>query len=169
MIVVLLHLTIRLRNVYLLRILNLLVPSGVRVLTRRFCTWFLFQNHCIYQILYAFILLAGHYLLISRVISILYRYLEWENHLFITLACLFFNCLSYTMVCLTDPGVITPRNIPLFSKVYSYDNVVYSPMECGSCAHLIPARARHCARCDHCVYRFEHHCLWTNCCIGGLN
>ncbi|KAF8571078.1 hypothetical protein P879_00220, partial [Paragonimus westermani] len=25
------------------------------------------------------------------------------------------------------------------------------------------------ARCDQCVFRFEHHCVWTNCCIGGLN
>ncbi|CAL8093874.1 unnamed protein product [Calicophoron daubneyi] len=33
----------------------------------------------------------------------------------------------------------------------------------------MPARCRHCVRCDHCVFRMEHHCVWTNCCIGGHN
>uniref|UniRef100_A0A1I8F8Z0 Palmitoyltransferase n=1 Tax=Macrostomum lignano TaxID=282301 RepID=A0A1I8F8Z0_9PLAT len=23
--------------------------------------------------------------------------------------------------------------------------------------------------CDVCIHRYDHHCVWTNCCIGGLN
>jgi ribosomal protein L40E len=40
---------------------------------------------------------------------------------------------------------------------------------CDSCNIYQPYRSFHCRKCNHCVERFEHHCVWTNSCIGALN
>ncbi|GAA53786.1 probable palmitoyltransferase ZDHHC4 [Clonorchis sinensis] len=151
------------------RFIRMIIPLPLRNLLNRLTHWLLFERHCLYQIIYILVVLGGHCILFSQVIPVLYRYSDRENHLFLVLALLFCNGFCYTMVCMTDPGVISPRNFPVYSQVYVFDHVIYAPKECLTCPHIIPARARHCSRCDHCVFRFEHHCVWTNCCIGGEN
>ncbi|KER32274.1 hypothetical protein T265_01699 [Opisthorchis viverrini] len=272
--------------------------TGSLATVRKVPSLFPDNTHCLYQIIYILVVLSGHCILFSQVIPVLYRYSDRENHLFLVLALLFCNGFCYTMVCMMDPGVISPRNLPVYSQIYAFDHVIYSPKECMTCPHIIPARARHCsvapfrcltaippegdtgagilpgypsldrgsrgaevgfeprtfrsvnspsnylshlapsslpdrhrsplwgemaqwlerestdrkvrdsnptsafrfplsrlgqpghipalvlpsggmaarhqkgaelARCDHCVFRFEHHCVWTNCCIGGEN
>ncbi|EEQ98657.1 zinc finger protein DHHC domain containing protein, putative, partial [Perkinsus marinus ATCC 50983] len=32
-----------------------------------------------------------------------------------------------------------------------------------------PLRAHHCSRCQRCVYRMDHHCIWINNCVGYKN
>ena len=32
-----------------------------------------------------------------------------------------------------------------------------------------PLRAKHCRVCNICVYRFDHHCIYTNNCVGAAN
>ena len=40
---------------------------------------------------------------------------------------------------------------------------------CIKCEHFKPVRTRHCSVCNKCVSRFDHHCPWTDNCIGRGN
>ena len=40
---------------------------------------------------------------------------------------------------------------------------------CTTCYIVRPPFASHCEDCDHCVRRFDHHCIYVNNCIGERN
>ena len=40
---------------------------------------------------------------------------------------------------------------------------------CTKCSTMYVPRAHHCRRCDRCIRRFDHHCVWVGTCIGLRN
>lgn len=40
---------------------------------------------------------------------------------------------------------------------------------CSLCNRLGPPRSWHCTKCDVCIVKRDHHCIFTGCCIGHLN
>ena len=63
-----------------------------------------------------------------------------------------------------DPGYLKPAHkfLDLLKEVH--------PCEmCPDCQVLRSSRSRHCAICNRCCERFDHHCPWINNCVGMNN
>ncbi|KAK3105795.1 hypothetical protein FSP39_005880 [Pinctada imbricata] len=103
-------------------------------------------------------------------LPILYQFRPDENHVLFPIVNLIFTVYVYHRCCVDDPGEITLSNLDTFKAVYEFDNRLYKPRNtCRTCKFTKPARSKHCSICDRCIHRFDHHCIWTNNDVGGLN
>jgi palmitoyltransferase len=75
----------------------------------------------------------------------------------------------HQLCCNSNPGVITRDNVGEFADGFPYDGIMYNPKFCETCRIVRPARSKHCAVCDRCVSKFDHHCPWINSCAGERN
>lgn len=65
-----------------------------------------------------------------------------------------------------NPGVLRPTTDKTFLDLLKDIN----PADlCPECKVIRSARSRHCAICNQCVERFDHHCPWINNCVGIKN
>jgi len=109
-------------------------------------------------------------------------YLYW-----ICLTLLVTNLLSIFMCALSNPGIV-PRDLPYTkrdknddglheefmarrhcSRYVTLHGVELKQKYCTSCHIYRPPRSKHCALCDNCVLRFDHHCVILGACVGLHN
>lgn len=83
-------------------------------------------------------------------------------------------CLFRTT--LTEPGIIPRKTRAEFEAEYRTPPTItladgkQQPLKvCATCNIYRPPGASHCRDCDVCVKAFDHHCPWTNACIGERN
>mmetsp|Transcript_4711 Transcript_4711/g.8042 ORF Transcript_4711/g.8042 Transcript_4711/m.8042 type:complete len:247 (+) Transcript_4711:2029-2769(+) len=74
--------------------------------------------------------------------------------------------LTFLWVTCLSPGRLQPDpEIPFIELLRDVN-----PADlCPECKVIRSARSRHCAICNQCVERFDHHCPWINNCVGIKN
>lgn len=73
---------------------------------------------------------------------------------------------------LTDPGIAVinrAQQLDTIVKMAEVDGHFDFKRFCSTCLIRKPLRSKHCAHCNRCVARFDHHCPWVGNCIGSNN
>ena len=109
--------------------------------------FFLLSRHHIFQGLFIFLVVAGHWILLFHTLPFLYADDMTSNHTFAPMLHLVINTLLFIVCCYSDPGIIREKNHKKYANVYEYDEVIFkSGVKCVTCKLVKPARSKHCGK-----------------------
>eukprot|EP00889_Picochlorum_renovo_P003703 jgi/Picre1/30733/NNA_006094.t1 len=131
-----------------------------------------------YKAMLASIFLIVAPLVVFYVLVIPYTvsHMSWA-YLFVSVLLTVFVLYALGRTAMRDPGFY-PRSPPhseveLGRAPRTFDHQVngytITTKFCSTCYHYRPPRCSHCAVCDNCVDKFDHHCPWVGNCIGRRN
>jgi len=89
-------------------------------------------------------------------------------HLILTCLLSYF-ALKATYINPTDSLVLKERRLMKWGLPIPVHEDTSKIVFCYICQAHADLNSKHCSKCDRCVERFDHHCVWLNNCIGKKN
>ncbi|KAL5017850.1 hypothetical protein ScPMuIL_003572 [Solemya velum] len=146
------------------------IPQTMVDLVSSLIAYIFYQKNIVMQAMFGILVLMGHIIYVMDVLPLLYMFNPDQNNVLFAMFLAFTNLYFFNKTCVSDPGEITSSNHSKYLKLYPADGSYYQNRTiCRTCHFVKPARSKHCSLCDKCVYRFDHHCIWANNCVGMWN
>lgn len=76
---------------------------------------------------------------------------------------------SYYQTITTSNFLPKVKGTPKLLDIRPYLENNYLSRTCEPCKYIKPPRVSHCSTCGGCIMKLDHHCMWTQNCIGYRN